>query len=160
MERSQILDAILECLQADRQAVLQSAQAAHQAATHEESRAEDSHDTRGLEASYLAGAQAKRALELERQIVQVKQYSRAPVPIGRGVAMGSGVELEWNGRRSYYFIVGLGGGVSVSVGGQRVNVITPQGALGEALMGRKAGDSVDVESGPGGERTYAILSVF
>ena len=40
--------------------IKKSAEIAHDDATHEESRAENKYDTRGLESSYLAGAQMER----------------------------------------------------------------------------------------------------
>ena len=55
MNKSKILAAILEKLQSEIDALVRAAKSAHEAATHEESRAEDHHDTRGLEASYSAG---------------------------------------------------------------------------------------------------------
>ena len=60
-DKQAIIDRLVEKLQSEAEALVRAAQAAHEAATHEESRAEDHHDTRGLEASYLAGAQAQRA---------------------------------------------------------------------------------------------------
>ncbi|NBU22139.1 hypothetical protein EBS43_12140, partial [bacterium] len=61
IQKSQILASIVQKLNHELQTIELSAQAALEAATHEESKAEDQHDTRGLEASYLARAQASRA---------------------------------------------------------------------------------------------------
>jgi hypothetical protein len=41
-----------------------AARASHEEATHESSKAESKYDTRGLEAAYLAGGQAKQAKEI------------------------------------------------------------------------------------------------
>jgi transcription elongation GreA/GreB family factor len=159
MDRARVIDAIVARLQEDLSVLVRSAQAAHAAATHEESKAEDAHDTRGLEASYLAGAQAKRVLELERQIAAFKQFSRDPLPQGSGVRVGACVEVETAGRRSYYFVSSQGGGLAIQQEGLRVQVITPFAPLGEALIGRRSGDRITLESEQG-EREYWIRQVW
>ncbi len=50
----------------------EAALATYEAATHEESKPENEYDTRGLEASYLAGAQAKRTAEIEELLIILK----------------------------------------------------------------------------------------
>src|ERR1035437_4898036 len=55
-------------------ALTQSARAAHLAATHEESKAEDRHDTFAIEASYLAAGQAVRVAELEKTLQEFEGY--------------------------------------------------------------------------------------
>src|SRR4051812_18493840 len=66
--KQELIQIIMAQLNSELELITQSAKAAHEAATHEESRAEDSHDTRGLEASYLAGAQMARAEALKKTI--------------------------------------------------------------------------------------------
>jgi hypothetical protein len=55
-----MMEALREKVRQELQAVEEAALASHHAATHEESRSEDKHDTRSIEAGYLAGAQAQR----------------------------------------------------------------------------------------------------
>src|SRR5690606_41710128 len=50
-------------LREDANAMLAAAQATREDATHEDNKAENKYDTRGLEASYLAEAQARQAEE-------------------------------------------------------------------------------------------------
>ena len=57
-KKQKLIEAILLELESELSVLADAAKAAHLAATHEESVAEDPHDTRGVEASYLAGAQA------------------------------------------------------------------------------------------------------
>ncbi len=159
MDKNALLDRLLETLTLDLQSMTQAANAAHAAATHEESRAEDSHDTRGLEASYLAGAQAKRAMELERQIAVVRAIPRDALPEGARIRVGSGVELETQGRASYYFLIGMGGGLSLNQGATKVNFISPQSPIGQELMERRASERFTVETEQG-SREYRIVRVF
>jgi transcription elongation GreA/GreB family factor len=160
VNKAEIRDRLVEKLQAEADVIALAAKAAHAAATHEESRAEDQHDTRGIEASYLAGAQAQRAADLQ---ALVSTYRMMPVGVfgsGDGIGPGAFVELELSesGRKSCYFIVHRGGGVSVQVGGVTILVIAPQSPLGEALIGRRVGDEIEVEA-QGGVREYRVVSV-
>jgi transcription elongation GreA/GreB family factor len=137
----------------------QAALAAHAAATHSESKAEDQYDTRGLEASYLAGAQSRRALELEQilnsyRFIDVKSFGpQSPI------AATALVELRAdNGNCSTYLLMPTGGGMSVDWHGKKVQTITAQSPLGSALVGRKVGDEVSV-SVAGIIRDFEIASV-
>jgi hypothetical protein len=98
--RRKLIQAILAKLKLELGAVLAAAKSAHEAATHAESKAEDQYDTRGLEASYLAEAQAKRAAELER-LVRMYEALLATTdhPPAEAIGPGSLVELELAGKR-------------------------------------------------------------
>jgi len=158
VDKRKLVTEIRSKLNQELSVVLKSAKAAHEAATHEESRAEDSHDTRGLEASYLAGAQAARVAEL-RQLILV--YKFLPIfeldPMDQ-IGLGALIELEVFGKRSYYFLVHQGGGMCVQIDGKAVQLITPQSPLGAAIAGRRAGDCVEVE-GREVVREYKIISI-
>jgi transcription elongation GreA/GreB family factor len=141
-----LMELILAHLDGELDTLMRSAKAAHEAATHEESKAEDSHDTRGLEASYLAGAQMARIESLRKvihnyQTLELRDFAKKD-PIGIGAL----VELDLNGKAVHCFLVATGGGTTVVHEGQRVQVITPQSPLGEALLGRRAGDLAEVET--------------
>ena len=67
----QIIGSLTESL-----AVLEkAARASHEEATHESSKAESKYDTRGLEAAYLAGGQARQAREI---LDSIKAYEALP----------------------------------------------------------------------------------
>lgn len=68
------------------------------------------------------------------------------------------VELELNGSRAFYFMAPAGGGLVMRVDGRPVQVITPQSPLGEALLGKRAGDRVEVAIGSG-IRAYEIVGL-
>lgn len=68
------------------------------------------------------------------------------------------VELEISGRHAFYFLVPSGGGLIMRIDDKPVQVITPQSPLGEALLGKKAGGTIRVESS-GAPRDYRIVSV-
>ncbi|MCM2323297.1 MAG: GreA/GreB family elongation factor [Oligoflexia bacterium] len=158
LQKQKLVAAIVRKLEEELAVLVRAAQAARDAATHEESKPEDQHDTRGIEASYLAGAQAARAGELKQLISMYKFLPLRAFRAGDAVAAGALVELEAEGKRQFYFLVGQGGGLSVAVEGLVVQVITPRAPLGEALQGKVEGDVIELES-PNGAREYEVLGV-
>ena len=70
MKKSALLRKIIEHLTKDLAVYHKAARAAHAEATHEQSKAENKYDTRGLEASYLARGQSRQAAEIVQAIEQ------------------------------------------------------------------------------------------
>jgi hypothetical protein len=158
LDKKKLVEGIIEQLQKELDVHTKAAHAALEAATHSENVAEDHHDTRGLEASYLAGAQANRAAELQR-LIQVYKFMLLPsYESDHLIGPGALIELDLNNRRSFYFLVPQGGGIAVVVDGQPIRVITPLAPLGDALLGRSVGETFEVESN-GVSRTYRIVGV-
>jgi transcription elongation GreA/GreB family factor len=148
MDKRALLDKVIAKLESDHKTLAESAMNTYQAATHEESGAEDQYDTRGLEASYLAGAQAKRVADLEQLILQYRFLELAEFKENSPIVATALVELEnEDGKRSFYFLLPKGGGMSIPHEGQNVHIITPQAPLGEALIGRKKGDTAILDNG-------------
>lgn len=140
-------------------AIVLAANEAREAAIHSESKAEDQYDTRGLEASYLAGAQSRRAGELEQllntfRFVDIKEFSSDDV-----IASTALIELEAeDGTRSLYLMMPLGGGLSVKWNGKTVQVVTPSSPLGETLLKKKVGDQVSIDI-KGKTKDYDIVAI-
>src|SRR4029079_11978947 len=65
IDKKALIASLCEQLAEKQRTIEVAAEAAREAATHEESKPENDKDTRALEASYLAGAQAARARELK-----------------------------------------------------------------------------------------------
>lgn len=145
-----------------------SAKAAHEAATHEESKAEDSHDTRGVEASYLAGAQAARAVELKQVILEYKALLSDADRKVTTVAVGALVKVQPlvseddpkpRGSAINAVVAARGGGTIVEVEGASYSVFTPSSPIGEAILGAMPGEELVIESKGGGNRAYRVISV-
>ena len=66
--------------------------------------------------------------------------------------------MELNAVRAFYFIAPRGGGLVTSVDGLPVQVITPQSPIGEAVLGRRAGETVRIELRDG-VREYRIVGM-
>ncbi|MDR3607854.1 MAG: GreA/GreB family elongation factor [Oligoflexia bacterium] len=156
--KRELIELILADLNRELAACAQSAKAAHEAATHEESKAEDQHDTRGLEASYLAGAQMARIETLRKMIAQFQRAEFRDFKTTDAVAIGALVGVVLDGKKMHYLLVSQGGGVSISHQGKTIQVITPQAPLGDALLDKKLGDVVELEV-QNAVREYEIISV-
>ena len=129
-------------------------------ATHEESRAENDKDTRGLEASYLARGLAARVAELEEAARRLAALEPRAFRDDDPVALGAlvTVEEEEEPEPQRYFMAPAGGGIKLAVGGARVQVVTPASPLGRTLLGKRAGDEVELRT-PRGARTLAIAGI-
>jgi transcription elongation GreA/GreB family factor len=158
MDKQKLIQAFISEIERELGALKDAARATYEAATHEEAKPENKYDTRGLEASYLAGAQAKRVLELEK-ILSLFQYTKMKdFTAGDPISPTALVTVESAGKTSHVFLMAQGGGFALTVEGLRVQVVTPQSQLGEALLGLFAGDNVDVEIGEQ-TRPYRVLAV-
>ncbi len=98
----------------------------------------------------------ERAEALRRQLLMYKFLPQRDFTPEDVICPAGLVELEINGIHSYYFIVPSGGGLVTRIDGQAVQVITPQSPLGEVLLGKKVGESVQVMAG-GKPRKYRII---
>jgi transcription elongation GreA/GreB family factor len=140
MKKSQLLKLIVAALSENLEVLTKAARASHEEATHESSRAESKYDTRGLEAAYLAGGQARQAREIEDSIKRYAAMTAREFAAGEVIDVGALVELESDGGRAFYFIGPKGGGLEITHQRKEITLITPQSPLGQQLMGRKAGD--------------------
>lgn len=131
---------LLTSFETDLAALLKSAHEARDAATHEENVAEDKYDTRGLEQSYLAGGQARRAHELEELVYYYKHLTIGDASSHRTVTSPALVLLELNESEAWYFLIPKGFSQPIEENGILFTVITSQSPLGQELLGREKGD--------------------
>jgi transcription elongation GreA/GreB family factor len=147
VNKKALLQAIVEKLSADLALYFKAATVARFEATHEQSKAENKYDTRGLEASYLARGQSRQAAEIEFSIHTIGAMEPRDFSSGLPIDVGAFVEVSHRKETSCYFICSRAGGTEVVFEGAEVMVITPQSPLGSQLVGRKEGDSVKIEIG-------------
>ncbi len=146
MNKQKLVDAICEKLEADLVVLKDAARATYDAATNEESKPENEYDTRALEASYLAGAQAKRVGEIEELIFVFKNLDIKNFKNTDAILSTALVEVELENKKSFVFLMSKGGGITLNIDSFTVQIITPYAPLGEALLGLKVGDTAIVES--------------
>ncbi len=158
MNKAELLQQIVTQL-SDNFAVLEkAARASHAEATHESSKAENKYDTRGLEAAYLAGGQARQAKELLESIKVYENLAIRDFAPGEPIDLAAVVELQADATSIFYFLGPRNGGMDILCDGREVTVITPQSPLGEQLMGKKAGQRWTAKLG-GATVKYKILTV-
>lgn len=147
MDKRVLFEKLIHKLEDERSQLAEAALHTYEAATHEESEPEDQYDTRGLEASYLAGAQAKRVAAVEQMISSIRQIGVRKFGEEDSISATALVELDHEGKSSYCLLLPQGGGLSIDHDGHHVQVITPQSPLGEAILGRQVGDVASIDVG-------------
>lgn len=143
MEKAHLQRLIIDRLQSDLVVAKDALRASHEAATHAESKAENKYDTRGLEAAYLADGQRRRVHEIETAL---SSYRNLPVRShnNEAITLGALVSLESADHYRWVFLGPDAAGISVSLEGEEVLVISPRSPLGRALLGCLAGDEIEI----------------
>lgn len=145
--------------QEDRSArMLAAASHASASATHEESRAEDKYDTRGLEMSYLAAGVGERVAALREALAKYATWTLPTERMGT-VRPGALVTLiDDEGLEMTVFVAPFGDGDTVNVEAVAVRVVTLKAPLGAALLGKGPGDEVRLKHA-GTPRTWTVDAV-
>jgi len=111
--------------------------------------AEKREDARvALEYANLARAQADRARKAQGELDALRRF--APGQFGRTapIAVGAVVEVEdeESGEGRTFFIAPVGAGITLTGpgGDGLLSVVTPASPIGKAVLGRRAGDTVEV----------------
>jgi transcription elongation GreA/GreB family factor len=128
-------------------------------ATHEESKPENDKDTRALEASYLARGQAARVEQLREAVALLDVLDVSAHGESTPIRGGSLLLLEEDGEQSLCFLAPVGTGLEVEVDERQVRVVSTRAPLGRALLGRQAGDAVEVPT-PKGQRELEIVGAW
>lgn len=160
-DKRRLIDQLLAELQREIDVLTAAARATREGATHEEARPENDKDTRAIEASYLAGAQAERVRDLREAHATLAALPLRAFAAGEPVAAGALVTAELDGeptQRAFFFIAPFGGGRTAALDGRAVQVVTPRSPLGQALLGRTVGELVEVVV-RGQTREYEIVAI-
>jgi Transcription elongation factor, GreA/GreB, C-term len=158
MNKTLLLKRIIASLTDSLQVLEKAARASHAEATHESSKAENKYDTRGLEAAYLAGGQARQAKEILDSLKLYETLTAKTFASDEPIQLMALVELEVDGGRFHYFIGPKSGGLEIEHQRQEILVITPQSPLGQNLIGKKRGERWTAKVG-GLQVHYHVISV-
>jgi transcription elongation GreA/GreB family factor len=158
MKKTELINEIIASLTESLGILEKAARASHAEATHESSRAENKYDTRGLEAAYLAGGQARQAKEILDSIKVYESLTTKDFAPGELIELTALVELDSDATSTTYFIGPRSGGLEITLLNKEIMVITPQAPLGQNLIGRKADDRWQTKLG-GLTVRYHIVSV-
>ncbi|WPU67057.1 GreA/GreB family elongation factor [Peredibacter starrii] len=155
--KKEILDELIRRSREELTGLEASAKSNRDFATDQEFKAESKYDTRALEASYLASAEAKRVEELKLEIQILEEVDvDASKKLGE-ISIGALVELLHGEQKRLYFLIPTAGGTIIKVKDEAVLVVSVFSPIGDALMGLKAGDEFEVET-PKETRTYQVLN--
>jgi len=159
MDKSRLLQLIVEQLTHDLAVQFNAAKTAHEASTHEENIPDNKYETLALEASYVAQGQANRAQEIKRALETYKQLTLEQFDDNSTIALTAVVTLAGDDAATRTVFIGpLEGGMKVVDELTEIVVITPASPLGRDLIGRNVGDRVRIGSGPG-SRYFEIVAV-
>jgi hypothetical protein len=159
MNKRQLVDQIIDSLSVSLSSLQKAARASHAEATHESSKPENKYDTRGLEAAYLAGGQARQAAELLDSINTYRSLELRDFGPGEPVDISALVKLKSNEMEFTYFVGPRNGGLEIIFGNDEITVITPQSPLGQNVVGRTEGQRWIAKIG-GSTVKYQLVSVL
>lgn len=159
MNKSALVKKIIVQLTGELELYAKAARAAHAEATHEQSRAENKYDTRGLEASYLARGQSRQAAEIAQAIREFETFQPRMFSPTDPIDTGAVVELQTEAERTWYFVATRAGGTEVIHDRKEILVITPESPLGQQLVSRNVGDRIDLHL-PGASVAYRIVAIW
>ena len=103
-------------------------------------------------------SEAKEAqIKLETKIFELEEIIRSAVLIRKSgqkdkVSIGSTIEVKKNGKSSQYTIVGS------REAKPEASLISNESPLGSAFLGRKAGETVEIQT-PNGKAEYKIVKI-
>lgn len=144
MNKFHVIEHLRFALEAQLESAKQAAQAAHDAATHEQSIAETQYDSLGIEAAYLAQGQAERVDECYKTIQAFEAVFKETTVFAK-IRIGALVCLEDEQQQQQWFYLGpRAGGLNVAVHGVTVKVITPEAPLGKQLLGKYSDDEIEL----------------
>ena len=153
-DKSELFQMVLENLRGRLNILVESALTAKEASTNEESKAENKYDTRGLEASYLASGQARRAQELKEKIFNTEKVELRNFGPDDSINVSAYVHIQVNEDQEQYIFILPAGGIEVEFRGKKIRTLSIDAPLGQQLYGMREGDDFDFQG-----RFFEILAV-
>ncbi len=158
IDKAALVQKIKADLQESFEILKAAALATYEDATHEESKPENEYDTRGLEASYLAGAQGKRLAEIEEIFAMYNFLKLRTLTSDDSIQLSAIIEATHGHKTLHIFLVPKGGGMTVAFEGLNIQVVASSSPLGESLLGLHVDDVAVVES-PARTLEYDIIAI-
>ncbi len=115
------------------------------------------YDTRGIEAGYLAGAQAKRVEEIKQDIELLESIEFQAS--NDTVSIGSLIDLDFNGNIRKHFLSSASGGTLLKVQEETILIISVFSPIGRELVNLSLGDDFEVSAG-NSNRIYTVKSIY
>lgn len=150
MDKTTLVQHIIQQLDDALQHALAAAEEAHKGATHEQSKAETQYDTLGLEHAYLAEGQARRIQELQDNITLMRHFQCSEFSEDDPIYLGALVDIESlssASQRLTVFLAPGGGGLKITWQQKVIQVISPSSPITQALLGLYCDDECQLENG-------------
>lgn len=141
--KDQLVSEITARLRHQLDTMTEAAKATHEAATGDEGKQEGKYDTRALEASYLADAQAEQSQSLAHALHVFEQLTLDTFAPDAEIAPGALVETELNGNISYFLLTPCAGGISIPYEAGDMTTLSPEAPLYQDLLGRQVGELIE-----------------
>ncbi|MEC9282517.1 MAG: transcription elongation factor GreAB [Bdellovibrionota bacterium] len=159
-DKTIIFQDLIKIISEELEVCIRAANSAHEAATHEELVAENKYDTKGLEASYLAGAQARRANELQIDIDEIKKIQNKKFSEDQSIDYSSLVQIEdEDGMSKFLLLVNRAGGYKIPHQEIEIQSITPASPLGQKLWKKRLDDEIELKV-QGKSKYFSIISHY
>lgn len=159
MDKQKLVSQIIISLEKKLANSIKAANIAHADAIGDESKAENKYDTRGLEASYLAGAQSRMAVELKMNLAIYQKLALKSFDNDSKIALTAFIELEAeDGSKRNYFLGPNSGGMELNYEGRTIFLVTIPSPMGRKLINREVGDTVEITSG-NTKKDYEIVNI-
>jgi len=138
---------------------VKAAEDAHATATHTESTAENKYDTFGLESAYLAHGQSQRVLQYQSDLLSLNNLNLPNLDASSSIIQGALVVIEDQNQVEKIVLLGpVAGGLTVSIEGKNISMVSISSPLGQKLLGSFEGDSIAVAIGSD-LKVYDIVAV-
>jgi transcription elongation GreA/GreB family factor len=145
LDKHNLLDRLRERVEAQLDAMTSAQATVQSGAIHEENRQEHPKDTRAIEAQYLARGLAERVETMREIVAALTALEVRTFDEDDPIALSAVVALEDDGgERSFYFLVPRGGGETLDHETGLVYAVTPEAPVGQALVGCRAGEEVEL----------------
>ena len=147
MDKQFLVDQLTEQLRESAAVARRAGQAAADEARDGASPAEKREDARvHQENSTLARAQAERAQRAAAELSVLETFHPPNFAANGAVALGAIVEVEDGDQGRTFFLAPVGAGVELTgPGGDGfLSVVTPKSPVGQAVLGKRVGDTVEV----------------
>lgn len=114
-----------------------------ESASGDETKSEGKYDTRAIEASYLAQAQANQLALEEESLSKLQRFEPLDYELNDRIGPGALVEVEQEGELCFYYLAPAGGGLIANYLGCEVTLITPESRMYQQLSELRLGDTLD-----------------
>jgi transcription elongation GreA/GreB family factor len=159
MTKKDIHQRFIDQLSSELESITAAARKTYATATSAEHRADNKYDTFKLEASFLSRGLAKRVADLTQALESLRMLPLKKLRDTSPIRLGALVRLKGGDGATRHLLFGTAaGGETIMVEGEEVTIVTSGSPLGQAVLGKVAGDTIYVKIGTG-TQSLTVVSV-